>query len=102
VKTLTILLAGLAALCAVPAVAETVSVPVSFAGLDLTSTAGQDALNNRVNQAVRTICGTPDLRDLAAVSASHKCTTATLAQARPRVAIAIASSQPSVQLATAR
>jgi UrcA family protein len=98
----TILLVGLAALCAVPAAAETISVPVSFAGLDLTSSNGQDTLNHRVQAAVRTICGTPDIRDLPAVNATRHCTIAALDQAHSRVQMAIAASQPNVRIATAR
>lgn len=101
-KKSTILLAGLAALCAVPATAETVSIPVSYSGLDLTSINGQDVLNRRVNMAVRNICGAPDIRDLSAVAASRKCSIAARAQAQSRVAIAIAASQPNVQIAAVR
>ncbi|MDB5712992.1 MAG: hypothetical protein JWO15_389 [Sphingomonadales bacterium] len=99
---LTVLLAGLAALCAVPAAAQTVSIPVSFSGLDLTSTSGQEILNRRVKSAVRTICGSPDIRDLTAVAAERKCAIATRAQAQSRVAIAIAASQPNLQVAAIR
>jgi UrcA family protein len=98
-KNLTLLLAGLASLCSVPALADTQSIPVSFAGLDLTSPAGQATLNRRIGYAVRTICGTPDIRDLAATTAARECTKATMAQTQPRIAIAMASAQPVVQVA---
>ncbi|MDB5700819.1 MAG: hypothetical protein JWL66_1018 [Sphingomonadales bacterium] len=97
-----ILLAGLATLCAVPAGAQTVSIPVSFAGLDLNSAVGQDVLNRRLDQAVRSICGTADARDLAATMATHKCTIVTRASAQPHLAIAIAASRPSMQVASTR
>lgn len=98
-KTLTILLAGLAALCAVPAVAEPVSVPVSFAGLDLSSDSGQAILNRRINQAAKMVCGAYSADGLAAKMAANKCLSTTLDNARTRVAIAIASSKPAVQTA---
>jgi UrcA family protein len=90
VSKLTILLAGLAALCSVPAVAQTTSVPVSFADLDLTSATGKIALEHRIDRAVTAICGIPDAIDLWAARATEKCRVETRAQARPRVVVAIA------------
>ncbi|WP_293881705.1 UrcA family protein [Sphingomonas sp.] len=98
-KISTILLAGLAVSCAVPAIAETVSVPVSFAGLDLTSARGKAVLDIRISHAVQAICGKPDFRDLKAMAIANKCTNLTMAATQPRVAIAIASAQQSVQVA---
>lgn len=99
-KTSTILLAGIAALCATPAVAETMSVPVSFAGLDLTSPNGKSILDRRIDHAARVICGTPDIRDIKAMMAAGKCRAETVALAQPRVAIAIAAAQPAVRVAS--
>ena len=98
----TILLAGLAVLCAAPATAETMSIPVSFAGLDLTSASGKAILDRRINNAVRTICGIPDASDLNAVRENRRCATDTMNRTQPRVSIAVAASKPSVQVATAR
>lgn len=95
-----ILLAGFAALCAVPAVAETaMSVPVSFAGLDLTSESGKAILNRRVSQAAKSVCGTYSADNLAAQMAARKCVATTLARAQTRVAIAVAASQQGIQTA---
>jgi UrcA family protein len=94
-----LLLAGLAALCAVPATAQTMSIPVSFSGLDLNSATGQDVLNRRVDRAAKSVCGTFSADTLAAQTAAHKCLSTTLAMAQSRVAIAIAASQQGIQTA---
>lgn len=95
-------LAGLLTLCTSPAFAEPTYVPVSFAGLDLNSATGQAALNRRISNAVRTICGQPDPRDLSAVMASRQCTKATMARTGPSVAMATAVQRRSYQVAAAR
>jgi UrcA family protein len=59
-------------------------------------------LNSRILRAATMVCGTPDARDLPAVAATNKCKSNALAQAQTRVTIAIAASQPNVQIATAR
>ena len=94
----TILLAGLAVLCAVPATAQ-LSVPVSFAGLDLTSAEGKAVLNRRIIYAIREVCGQPDSRDLAATRMILKCKAETMQRTQPRVAIAVASARPNVRVA---
>lgn len=43
-----------------PAAAETISVKVSYAGLDLNSTAGVAEFDRRISRAVKTICGDAD------------------------------------------
>lgn len=97
-----VFLAGLLTLCGSPVLAEPTHVPVSFAGLDLNSATGQAVLNRRITNAVRTICGQPDLRDLSATMESRRCATATMARTGPSVAMATAVQRRSYQVAAAR
>lgn len=60
------------ALIAAPAAAETRSIEVSYAGLDLTSPAGVAAFDRRIAGAVRTICGSAGA-DLVSGHAVRKC-----------------------------
>lgn len=101
-KKTILLLAGIASLWTVPVLAEPSAVAVSYAGLDLTSASGQSVFDRRVDQAVRTICGHPDLRDLSAVRASRQCTSETMALTRPRMALAVAAFRPTPQVVAAR
>lgn len=45
---------------ALPAAAETISVKVSYAGLDLNSTAGIAEFDRRISRAVKSICSEAD------------------------------------------
>jgi UrcA family protein len=102
-KTSILLLAGIASLWAVPAVAETNSVSVNFAGLDLTSVEGKTILGRRIKGAVRVICGAPEYRDLAATLRTKRCITEAMARTQPRVDLAIAAaSRSDVRIAAAR
>ncbi len=47
---------------ATPAAAETVSVEVDYADLDITTNGGMNALEERIEGAVRTICGSQPAR----------------------------------------
>ncbi|MGZ8310995.1 MAG: UrcA family protein [Allosphingosinicella sp.] len=51
------LVAGATLAAAAPAAATPASVPVSYAGLDLTSPAGIAELDARLDRAVREVCG---------------------------------------------
>lgn len=58
-KIETLLLAGAASLLAVPAAAGGMQAPqeaVRYTDLDLTSVAGQTALNRRIDSAARSVC----------------------------------------------
>ena len=94
-----IFLATLLAFTATPALAEppvTVSTTVQTADLDLSSKAGQRALDRRLSQAVIELCGTASDADPAGKNEVRKCQKETFA----RVAsdrdqrIAAASNQP--------
>jgi UrcA family protein len=65
---------ALAILSPIPAMAETMSVPVRYGDLNLASADGQQAFNRRIAAASRKICGTADSeRDLSRRSAVTKC-----------------------------
>ncbi len=59
---------------ALPARAETHSIEVSHADLNLSTVEGRNALQSRVRSAARTVCGgRPDLRNRAAITAYGTC-----------------------------
>ena len=65
---------ALSGLGAAPAAAEgEIGVSVDFANLDLTTYAGNDALNRRVDAAIKELCAKPDIRDLKAMTAWEEC-----------------------------
>jgi UrcA family protein len=66
-----VLIASLAA--ANPAQAESGSRTVSYGDLDLTSPAGQAALDRRLASAVREVCGRPYPLDLQSVDQVSRC-----------------------------
>ena len=96
-----LLLAGTAFACAVPAAAETLSVPVNIGDLDLASVEGRTALNHRIDFAVRQICGETDARDLMGNMAVRRCTRQTRAAAEPQISQAF-STRTMTQVAVAR
>lgn len=57
---------------ATPASAEPTRI-VHYGDLDLGSPAGQQALNDRLRQAVRNVCGAPTGRDLREVMSIRRC-----------------------------
>jgi UrcA family protein len=61
------------ACAAVPAAAETARIPVSYAGIDLTTPAGVAALDARIADAVDEICGRPFPATLQQRSAIRRC-----------------------------
>lgn len=74
-----------------PASAETVSIRVGYAGLDLASPAGVDTLNRRIGRAVDQICSADGFRPLA--SAVRRCKREAHASANPQLANAIAAAR---------
>lgn len=100
-KTLPALAATVAAsMLVVPTIsdaAETDSVRVSYADLNLISTFDQARLQNRIHSAAEIVCGPADHRDLAFGKAVGQCRTATIADAQPAFEAAVAASRhPSV------
>lgn len=74
---------------------------VTYADLNLSSTAGVVALNRRISAAARRICGEDDIRDLQRQAAVDACRTAAVRSAAPQVAKLINPTQE-VALNTAR
>jgi len=94
-----IFLATLLAFTATPALAEppvTVSTTVQTADLDLSSQAGQQALNHRLALAAKEVCGTASDVDVAGKNDVRRCRTETLASLASErdQRIAAASNQP--------
>ena len=63
---------ALSSIPAAPAVAQdTVAVP--YGDLDLTTTAGAQALGERLEAGVKAVCDRPDIRDLKSMAAWEQC-----------------------------
>jgi UrcA family protein len=73
--------------------AESNSVRVSYADLNLASDAGQHALQRRIGFAARVVCEIEDSRQLPLASATNLCRSETVASVRPAYEAAIASAR---------
>lgn len=105
-KTLPALAAMAAAsLLVVPTIsraADTDSVRVSYADLNLISPVDQARLQGRIVLAAEFVCGSADHRDVALGRMVGACRTGTVADARPAFEAAVAASRhPSVFVASA-
>ena len=82
----------LAVLAPIPAMAETVSVPVSYGDLNLASAEGQRAFDRRIAVASRAICGAADMeREVARKARVKKCVAEVRRSAEPSRLAAIAT-----------
>ena len=70
--------------------AAPVGIPVTFADLDLATSAGVDRLHRRVRFAAQRLCGEADNRPLDRMMAQRRCVAAALVETRPQVDAAIA------------
>lgn len=85
-----------AAFLVVPTVsqaAESNSVRVSYADLNLASNAGATALQRRIGFAARVVCEIEDSRQLPLASATNACRSDTIASVRPAYEAAVASAR---------
>ena len=73
------------------AAAQALSVQVSSAGLDLNSSAGIAALDNRIDAAVQQVCGEPSM--LSQRNAVKNCRAAARAQAQAQRSVILARAQ---------
>lgn len=90
-KTITAALA-IAVSAPIPVMAETVSVPVRYGDLDLSSKEGQHAFERRIAVASRHICGAADLEhDIARKARVKKCVAEVRRSAEPDRLAAIAT-----------
>ncbi len=88
---------ALAILAPLPAMAETVSVSVRYADLNLASAEGQQAFNRRIAAAGRQICGVVDSeRDLSRRASINKCLAKVRSSAEPARLAAIADTARAV------
>ena len=95
--------AALAALAfATPAIAQPTAITISFADLNLASSAGKATLDRRIAVAVRSICGSPHNLDLAAVSAARECAIEARASAKSQVSLAVERAGAMTRIASAR
>lgn len=96
-KTLSALAAlAVAAAVVVPTVtqaAETDSVRVSYADLNLTSDFGQGKLQRRIAFAAQVVCGPADHRDVPFIQKVTECRRGTIADAQPAYLAAVASAR---------
>jgi UrcA family protein len=96
-KTLPALAAlAVAAALVVPTVsqaAETDSVRVSYADLNLASNFGQDRLQSRIVHAAQVVCGPADHRDVPFTQKVAECRKDTVADAQPAYAAAVAAAR---------
>jgi len=73
-------------IAAVPAAAETVSVSVKYADLNLASAQGVETLESRIAIAVKDVCAKPEtIRDLKSMAAWESCKAEAAAMAREQV-----------------
>jgi UrcA family protein len=88
-----LVVAGALVLPTVTQAAESQSVHVSYADLNLASNAGQYALRGRIDEAARTVCGIEDSRELALASAVNLCRNGAVEGARPAYEAAVAAAR---------
>nr|NUR37290.1 UrcA family protein [Sphingomonas sp.] len=69
--------------------ADTDSVRVSYADLNLASDSGQSALQGRIAVAAETVCGPADHRDVPFTQRVRECRSGTIADAQPAYQAAI-------------
>jgi len=100
-----IIVSALAALslgfAATPASAETTSVKVPYADLDLTSAAGQAELSSRIETASRKICGKTEVRNVHDGADQQRCVRETQASVSLEIA-RITGTKPALALNTGR
>ena len=90
---------ALAAALVIPTVsqaAEADSVRVSYADLNLASTAGADVLQRRIAFAANRVCDTADPRDLNLVRMNADCREGAIAGAQPAFEAAVAAQRHGV------
>jgi UrcA family protein len=77
---------ALTSIAAAPAVAQDAQVAISYADLDLTTTAGAQVLGERLEAGVKAVCDRPDIRDLKSMLAWEQCKDAAMTSANEQLA----------------
>lgn len=77
---------ALSSIAAAPAAAQDSQIVVSYSDLDLTTTAGVQTLDQRLEAGVKAVCGRPDVRDLKSGIAYTQCRDAAMTSAHEQLA----------------
>ena len=77
---------ALSSIAAAPAVAQETQLVVSYADLDLNTTAGVQTLDQRLEAGVKAVCGRPDVRDLKSGVAFEQCKNAAMLSVNEQLA----------------
>lgn len=77
---------ALSSLAAIPAAAQETQFVVSYADLDLNTTAGVQALDQRLEAGVKAVCERPDIRNLRSMAAYEQCKDAAMNSAHQQLA----------------
>jgi len=72
---------------------------VHYGDLNLATATGAMQLQDRVRRAADAVCGSPDIRDLAAVRNARNCRTIAMRGAEPQVQVALANARNGVAYA---
>ena len=78
--------ASLSLLAIAPAAAQEVRVAIHYGDLDITSAAGAEQLNARLETGIKTACGRPEVRDFKSVTAWTECRDAAMSSAFEQLA----------------
>ena len=77
---------ALSSIAAAPAAAQDTQVAIHYGDLDITTTAGAQALGERVEAGVKAVCDRPDIRDLKSMVAWEQCKDAAMTSANEQLA----------------
>ena len=77
---------ALSSIAAAPAVAQEVQIVVNYGDLNLSTTAGVQTLDARLEAGVKAVCGRPDVRDVKAGAAYTQCRDAAMLSVNEQLA----------------
>lgn len=77
---------ALSSIAAAPAAAQDTQIVISYSDLDLATTAGAQALGQRLEAGVKAVCERPDIRDLKSMVAFEQCKDAAMNSANEQLA----------------
>lgn len=76
----------LSTIVAAPVAAQEAQVAIHYGDLDLGTSAGSQALGERIEAGLKTVCARPDIRDLKSMVAWEQCKDAAYASATEQLA----------------
>ena len=77
---------ALSSIAAAPVAAQDAQVAITYGDLDLSTTAGAQALSERLEAGVKAACDRPDIRDLKSMAAWEQCKDAAMTSANEQLA----------------